>query len=75
MKEKYSRLMFKKEFCEGIAKKLKKHPDSIRNIANGYVKSTKELKGIIEKELDGRLIEDERIRQMTVEFYERVKKI
>ena len=73
MKEKYSQLSAKGDFCNLVAKKLNKHPDSIRNICNGYVKSTEKTNEIIEKYLNKQLILDQKIMQMTVNHYEIIK--
>ena len=65
-KEKFLTLMFKQEFIDLLAKKLGLKYDSVKTMM--YEESLKKHSEIVNQLLDLRMIEDEKIRQINVDF-------
>jgi len=71
MKEKYNQLMYKAEFIRVIASKLQLDPETVRIYFNGN-KIPKMHYERIDKALDIKLAEDNKIREMRVNSYEMI---
>ena len=65
-KEKFLTLMFKKEFIDLLAKKINLDPRSVNVMI--YNESFKKHSEVLNELLDLRMIEDEKIRQINVDF-------